>query len=272
MGGSSSQPTVVPAPPDPSLGIAQIKMQMLAGKGALENQNRLLKAASEIPVEAWTEDIWGKEGTQAKAEQIAALNAFKSSQLEAQNNPAAAEMRKQLPKMLLEDASTGAWEKHMQDWGKRQGLMKMLGTGLQDSTVGKSGYFDAATAEGQAFRQNQQGKMAAYLAQNGMPQSGLDPASILDTEQKVRASNFQQRQSLPREMLALAGGNAQSTTDWINQVMSSNSQFINAHQSAQQNQQQALMDASAQQNASKNAMTGAWIGAGGAVAGGLLIF
>ena len=148
----------------------------------------------------------------------------------------------------------------------------MLGTGLQDSTVGKSGYFDAATAEGQAFRQNQQAKMAAYLAQNGMPQSGLDPASILDAEQKVRASNFQQRQSLPREMLALAGGNAQSTTDCINQVMSSNSQFINAHQSAQQNQQQALMDASAQQNASKNAMTGAWIGAGGAVAGGLLIF
>lgn len=269
MGGST---TLVPPPPDPTLGIAQIKMQMGAGQAALENQNRLLKYASELPVEAWTEDIWGKDGTQAKAEQIAALNSFKSAQLEAQNNPAAAEMRKQLPKMLQEDTSPGAWEKHMQEWGKRQGLMKMLGTGLQDSTVGKSGYFDAATAEGQAFRRNQQAAMGAYLAQNAAPQVGLDPASILGTEQAVRAAGMQQRAEMPKNMLNMASGNAQSTTDWINQIMASNSQFINAHQAAQQNQQQALMDANAQNNASKNAMTGAMIGAGGAVAGGLIIF
>lgn len=268
MGGS---PSFVPPPPDPTLGIAQIKMQMGTGLAALENQNRLLKYASEMPVEAWTEDIWGKDGTQAKAEQIAALNAFKSSQLEAQNNPAAAEMRRQLPKMLLEDASAGAWEKHMQDWGKRQGLMKMIGTGLQDSTVGKSGYFDAATAEGQAFRQNQQAKMAAYLGQNAMPQAGLDAGSVLGTEQAVRAAGMQQRAEIPRSMLAAAGGNAQSVTDWTNQIMASNSQFINAHQAAQQNQQQAIMDAQAQKNASKNAMIGAGIGAVGMIGGAVII-
>jgi hypothetical protein len=156
-----------------------------------------------------------------------------------------------------------SWQDELGRWTKTAGLQNYLQTGLQDSTIGKSGFFDQATAQAQALR-------AANIAQaqqaiGQAPVAGIDPAAAIAAGQQAQAQAFQQRQAARQGGWQTAQGNLQSTTDWINQMMGSTSQAVNKQQQEWQNYQQAIMGASAQNAAGINSM----IGSGAATAGQL---
>jgi len=268
--GSSVAPSNYISPPDMSLQAAQLGMQADVGRQQNANKDRLLGFAAQMPLESWTPDIFGQSGMQNKAAQIAAINAFKSRQLEQQFNPQMAQLRQQLPQMMIEDASGNNWQKQMNDWAKHAGLSKLLGSGMQDSTVGKSAFFDDATIQGQAMKQAQMGRAAALLSSNPSPQVGLDAASILGAEQAGGAQNMQQRAAFRNALQGQTQQAAQGTTDWINKMMQSTNSAAEGYRKDWQNYQQAMLDG-AQKNADRsNALMGAGIQAAGSVAGGAL--
>ena len=234
----------------------------------MAQQNRLLGFAAQMPLEAWTPDIWGQEGMSTKAAQIAAINAYKSRDLEQKLNPQLAQLRQMLPGMIQEDVVGSNWQKQMDQWSKRQGLVGLLGSGQQDSTIGKSALFDAATMEGQALRRAQLQNASQLLGSNPAPSVGLDVGSTLGAEQSARAQGMQQRAGFRDALMGRTQGAAQSTTDWINQMMSSTNSAAEAYKKDWQNYQQSMFQGARQNADANNALVGAGIGAAGSVAGG----
>jgi hypothetical protein len=268
--GSSVAPSNYISPPDVTLQAAELGMQADIGRQQVANKDRLLGYAAQMPLESWTPDIWGQSGMQNKAAQIAAINSFKSRQLEQQFNPQMAQLRQQLPQMMIEDASGNGWQKQMNDWAKHAGLTKMLASGMQDSTVGKSAFFDDATIQGQAMKQAQMQRAAALVGANPSPQVGLDAASILGAEQAGGAQNLQQRAAFRNALQGQTQAAAQGTTDWINKMMQSTNSASEGYRKDWQNYQQAMLDG-AQKNADRqNALVGAGIQAAGSIAGGAM--
>jgi hypothetical protein len=268
MGGPN--PAAFLSQPDFTVPAAELGMQYDVGRRALESRQKLLDYAVNQPVETWTPDIWGTQGIQTQAAQIAAINAFKNKELEKQINPEVAKIREQLPKMVAQDVTPGAWQKQMDDWAKHAGLVQMLGSGLQDSTVGKSALFDKATLEGMAFKRAQEQEAANLLANNQQPVAGLDPQSVLNMQNAADANAIQQRGAYRNAMLSAAGGEQQSATDWVNQMMGSTNQAVESNRKDWQNYQNAMLQG-AQQSANRtNALIGAGIGAAGTAAGGYL--
>jgi hypothetical protein len=158
-----------------------------------------------------------------------------------------------------------SWQNELADWTKTAGLQNYLNTGLQDSTIGKSGFFDQATAQAQALRAQNLAQVAQAIGQ--APVAGIDPAQAIAAQQAQQAQALQQRQAARQGGYQTAQQNLQSTTDWINQMMGSTSQAVNKQQQEWQNYQQAMMQAAAQNQASQNALLGAGIGAAGTIAG-----
>jgi hypothetical protein len=268
MGGYSIDPSQSIHPPDTKLTEALLSMQAGATKPMLDQQNRLLEYASSMPMESWTPDIFGQgTGAMDTAAQVGAINAFRSADLESKTNPNAQIMRQTLPKMLAEDLGGTGLQKQMDDWTSRHGIARLLGSGMQDSTIGKSALFDAATQEGAALRRANEQAAAAYLSANQAPVAGIDPASANAALQGAAAQGMQQRQQRQQSLLGNLQSNAQSTTDWINQMINSTSNATNAYQSNWQNYNQAMMNASAQKASQKNAENASMIGAGGTAVG-----
>jgi hypothetical protein len=268
MGGSSSKP---PPPTGDPVALAQLQMQAAAGKQSLQNENNLLKMASAIPLETWTPDVFGEQGALTQTGQIAAVNAFKSKELEKKINPSGAIAREAINKSAEEYVSPDYWKNQMDEWSKTKGLQSYLGTGLQDSTIGKSGYFDQGTLQGRAFRDANLAKAQGIIG--AAPVAGIDPAQAIAAQQAANTQGMQQRTSFRNSMLKNAQANNQSTTDWINQLMGSTSKAVNASKQDFQNYQQGLMNASAQDQASQNAMIGSGAAAGGTalMAGAIII-
>jgi hypothetical protein len=158
-----------------------------------------------------------------------------------------------------------SWQNELQQWTKTGGLQNYLGTGLQDSTIGKSGFYDQATAQAQALRAQNLAQVAQAIG--NAPTAGIDPAQAIAAQQAQQAQALQQRNAVRQGGYKAAQGNLQSTNDWINQMMGSASQAVNKQQQEWQNYQQALMQAAAQNQSSKNAMLGAGIGALGTIGG-----
>ena len=263
--GSSPNPTNYIQKPDDTLAIAQLGMQSQAGANALKNQNELLRQASTIPLESWTPDIFGEQGMMTKAGQIAAINSFKSKQLEQQQNPQAAAARLAIQKSVEQDVSPDFWKNQMNEWAKTKGLQSYLGSGLQDSTVGKSALFDLSTIAGKQFRD---ANLASAQSKIGSaPVAGIDPSQAIAGLQGAQLQGMQQRQGFRNALLGGAQQNAQSTTDWINQLMGSTSQAVGAHQQNWQNYQQALLSSAAQNAASQNAALGSGMQGIGQLAG-----
>lgn len=266
MGGSAA-PT--PPPPDDTLRVAQLQLQANQGIQALKNQNNLLLDASKMPIESWTPDIWSPNGAMAQAGQVAAINAFKSKQLEQQMNPHTAALREALPKMLEEDLTGNGLQNQMNQWARQMGLAKYLGNGLKDSTIGKSAFFDAATQEGQALRHGNEQAASAYLNNNTAPNAGLDAGGIISAGQGAEANAMQQRAGVRNQMLGNAQANAQSSTDWINQMMGSISQADQAHSQDWKDYQQAMMTAATENAKSDNQLMGSVLGAVGTIGAGM---
>lgn len=157
------------------------------------------------------------------------------------------------------------WQNELQDWTKKAALQQYLQSGLQDSSIGKSGLYDAATEQGQKFR----GRELAGVEQSlgALPMAGIDPAQAAQMAPTQSAAALQQRDAIRQGGFAGAMSNQQSTTDWINQMMGSSSQLVNKNEEDWHNYRQGVMTAGATNAASKNAQTGSYIAAGGATIG-----
>ena len=118
MGGS----TPTPSKPDPTLDIAMLQMQQQAGQAALARQNALEVARSSQPIEAQVTDIYGPQGALNQMGQVAAVNAYKSKELEKMTNPYAAAAREELQKQQTEPLNPNYWQNTMQQWGKSVGF------------------------------------------------------------------------------------------------------------------------------------------------------
>jgi len=157
-----------------------------------------------------------------------------------------------------------SWQNELGQWTKTQGLQNYLGTGLQDSTIGKSGFFDQATQQAQALRA--QNLAQAAQAIGAAPVAGIDPAAAVSASQQSQANALAQRNAARKGGYQTAQGNLQSTTDWINQMMGSTSQAVNKQQKDWQNYQQAMMNAAANSASSTNSMLGSAASTVGTVA------
>lgn len=239
---------------------ALLNFNASTGAKALENQANLARMVTSTPLETWTPDIFGNQGALTQAGQIAAINAFKSREAEKTANPSAAAARENLYKAAEENTTDDFWSKQMEDWSRSKGLKGYLGSGLADSTIGRSGYFDAATAQGKAFRDSNLQQAQNIIGQQA--QVGLDPAQAIAAQQNALTQGFQQRAANRALGVNVAQGLGQSTTDWINSLMSSTSKGVSAYQANVQNAAQANWEIEAQRAAARNK-------AGGAMASGL---
>jgi hypothetical protein len=273
MGGSSQaqQTPAIPqqiAQPSFEPTAALMAMQASTGAKALENQANLARMVTSTPLETWTPDIFGQQGALTQAGQIAAINAFKSREAEKQANPAAAAARENLYKAAEENTTNDFWTKQMEDWSKTKGLKGYLSSGLADSTIGRSGYFDAATAQGKAFRDSNLQQAQNIIGQQA--QVGIDPAQAIAAQQNALAQGFQQRAANRAMGVNVSQGLGQSTTDWINSLMSSTSKGVSAHQANLQNAAQANWELEAQRAAANNRSGGAMASGFGKIASGAL--
>lgn len=276
--GSAPSPAAPPRPDD-TLALAQLQMQsnataneMALANESLKNKANMLKLASAVPLETWTPDIFGQNGAMTQAGQIAAINAFKSKDLEKKVNPQAASAREQMYQTAADMSAPDYWEKQMNEWARTKGLQSQLASGLQDSTVGKSALFDQATGQGQAFKLANQQAIASIIG--NAPTAGIDPGQAIAAQQAAQAQGMQERGAFRQAMLGGAenlGGamdaNNQSFTDAISQMMGASSQAVNAHNQNWQNWFNAYRTGQAEDAAGKNATTGSMIGAGGAALG-----
>jgi hypothetical protein len=117
MGGSPSIPK-----PDNTLDVAMLGLQQQAGRDALARQNALDVARSSQPLETQTVDIYGPQGALNQMGQIAAVNAYKSKELEKLTNPYAAAAREELQKQQTAPLNPNYWQNTMQQWGKGVGF------------------------------------------------------------------------------------------------------------------------------------------------------
>ena len=255
-------------PPDNRPTEALLQMQSAAMRPLMASQNDILSYAANLPIQSWTPDIYGKDtGALDVASQLSAINSFRSADLESKTNPSAQAMRQALPKMLNEDLQGNGLQKQMDDWTSRHGIARLLGSGMQDSTIGKSALFDAATQEGAALRRANEQAAAAYLQANQAPQAGIDAGAAINALQGAAAQGNQQRAARLQGLVPALQANAQGTTNVINQLMNSTAQATNASQQNWQNYQQAMLNNATQNAASKNAATAGSVGAAGTAVG-----
>jgi hypothetical protein len=118
MGGS----TPTPSKPDQTVDMALLGMQQQAGIDALARQNALDVMRSSQPIETQQIDIYGPQGALNQMGQIAAVNAYKSKELEKMSNPYAAAAREELQKQQVAPLAPNYWQNQMQQWGKSVGL------------------------------------------------------------------------------------------------------------------------------------------------------
>jgi len=274
------------------------KLSNLVSGQQQDAANRMLGYATSQPLETFTPDIYGPQGSLNQTAQTAAINAFKSKELEKQTNAPAAQARQNIMQAASDATSPDYWQKQMQNWGKTTGLQSYLGSGMQDSTIGKSAFFDAATPQGQAFRAQNLALAQGIIGQQ--PTTGIDPAAASAQLQQAQMQAMQDRAAYRAAMLHSieqagqtslgaqanaanayqqgSGMYAKSTSDWINQLMGGYSQagqsqlgamgnLANKSAADWQNYQQGVMGASAQNAASQNAATGSYIQGGGALVG-----
>lgn len=262
MGGAANVTPNFSAPTD-ALSQQLLQSAYGAGKSALEGRNANAMWQAEHPFESYMANI---PGMQKLANQEATLNAANSAILEKSTNPGAYEMRQALPKALAADLAQTSGGTAGNAY-KQQQLANLFGTGLQNSTIGNSALFDANTIQGKALRSQAEQAAQSYLAQNQAPVAGLDPGQLVAAQQASQAGAIQNKNQFLQGVMNTAQGNAQSTSDWINNLMGNTSQAVGAHQQNWQNYQQALYNAAAQNAASQNAITGSYIGAAGNLAG-----
>ena len=265
MGGSVNAGSFI-SPPSNTLSEQVLKMDMGLGQQTQNLRNQALMWQAQHPTQSYMPNL---PGMQKLAEQEAYLNAANSQALEKAMSPDAAALRQALPKQLAADltasSGVGASSPYTQ-----QNLAQLFGSGMQDSTIGKSAYFDTNTAQGLARKQAAEQAAANYLAQNQAPTAGLDPGALVSAQQAAQAQAVHNQNANQNAVMGSTQANLQSTSDWINSQMANASQLVGSDQQNWQNYQQALLNAAAGNRASQNATTGALVSAAGTIGGAAL--
>jgi len=265
MGGSVNAGSFI-SPPSNVLPEQLLTMGQGLGQQTQNLRNQALMWQAQHPTQSYMPNL---PGMQKLAEQEAYLNAANSQALEKAMSPDAAALRQALPKQLASDltaaSGVGASSPYTQ-----QNLAQLFGSGMQDSTIGKSAYFDTNTAQGLARKQAAEQAAANYLAQNQAPTAGLDPGALVSAQQAAQAQAVQNANANQANIMGSTQANLQSTSDWINSQMANASQAVGANQQNWQNYQQALLNAAAGNRASQNATTGALVSAAGTIGGAAL--
>lgn len=269
MGGSNqSSPVGYLSQPSYVTPEAEIGMMSSLDTQGQANRNKILDLSTSIPLETNTPDIYGAQGYANQVADTSLVNAYKSKQLEQQQNPQAATARQALQAAAAQDVDPTYWQKQMNQWALGKGLESYLGTGLADSTVGKSGFFDQSTAQGAALR-NQNLAQAQQIIGNA-PVAGIDPGQAAAALQKSQSEGMRERNAAIQGAVLGAQANQQSSTDWVNQLMGSISGASNANNQDWQNYRQALLTNSTNNAASSNAGMGAMLGGLGNLGGSSL--
>jgi hypothetical protein len=271
MGSSSVNPSNYISMPNNQLQMLELQNQGNLGAQGLANQNQLIQFGANMPIETYNPDIFGATGAGETANKVANVAAFRNKQLEQQQNPEAAKAREALYSAGLQDVSPDFWQKQMDQWTKSSGLANAIQTGTSPtSEFGRSAFYDAATPQGQAFRSANLAQ-AQQLIGNAPTNAYIDPASAISAQQTAEAGGVQARNNRLQSILGQEAGQNQSTMDWINQMMGSESQAVNAFDQNWQNYNQAMLQGATNNAASQNAMTGNLIGAGGALGGSVIL-
>lgn len=119
MGGSTPTP---PTPNSQPVDMALLQMQQQAGQDALARQNAMDVAMSSRPLETRVPDIYGPQGALNQMGQLAAVNAYKSRELERMTNPAGAAAREEIQNQAAAGLAPSYWENTMKQWGKGVGI------------------------------------------------------------------------------------------------------------------------------------------------------
>jgi hypothetical protein len=266
MGGQNVNASQYIQPPSNVLPEQILTMGQQLGSQGLNLQNQNLMWQAKNPTQSYIPNI---PGMQKLAQQEAEINAANSQALEKAMSPATAALRQSLPLQLQQDLQMASGSSATSPY-RQQDLANLFGSGLQDSTIGKSAYFDVNTVQGLARRQAAEQAVQNYLAQTQAPTAGLDPGALVSAQQAGQAQAVQNRNANLQNVLGGAQANAQSVSNWINSQMANAGGAANAQQQNWQNYQQALYNAAAQNAAQQNAITGSEIGAAGTIGGAVL--
>jgi len=253
------------------------------GLGALKNQGQLLNyGASEIP-KIYTPDI---PGLQQMAVNEATINAANKRALEKVMSPDAAALRENLPKALSEElqmfggaGSTGPSATGVYNDITKQNLARLFGTGFSpDSTVGRSGLFDANTMQGLQLKRQAMQDASSYLQQNPQQQAGIDPGQLIAMQEAAKQQGIAQQNAFKQNVFAGAQGLGQSAWNLNQGMLGATAQtqqaynqglnsLINKNSQDWQNYSNLGMQAAAQGAAGQNALTGSEYGAAGSALG-----
>lgn len=267
MGAAPPNPAAYTPKPNFEIDAMKLALEGEQGRSQLNQQMKQLGYSANTPLETFTPDVWGPQGMQTKAAQIAAINAFNAKKTEQETNPDAAAIREDLPKMIRADLSEDAWKKRMQAWARGAGLIGNLKTGLADSTVGKSAMFDAATEQGDEIRKERKAEAAQFLAANPLQDVGLDAGSLLTADQAALQNAMQQRMSFRDAMFGQGGQAIQSTSDWLNKLNESMSKGAANYKQQWDNYGKMMYEYAKQRADAKNRKIGAIAQLGGTAVG-----
>lgn len=240
---------------------------------SLASSNRVAEYAAQVTPEVRSADI---DEMQRMARREATINALNSRSLEEQLSPGVAQSRRILERQVLEDAEGGPSRELSNLWLK-QGLDDVIATGSRlDSGFARSALADKTRIDYYNNRARIQDRLAAYLQANPQPIAGLDIGSIAGMMQRAKSDNIAAREAYGQQVLGYMGAQAANVHNALQQSAqmeaarrANNAQAVN---SANFQNAAAANTAAGIGSSNSGAMTGALIGAGGAIAGGLIIF
>jgi len=112
-------------PPPPSNNASQVallNMQGQAGRDALARQSQLQLMRSRIPVENKSIDLYGPTGVLNQMSKVAAINDYKSKELEKTTSPETAAMRSQVQSEKMASLDPAYWQNQMGSYSKKLGI------------------------------------------------------------------------------------------------------------------------------------------------------
>jgi hypothetical protein len=234
--------------------------------------------------------------------QEATINAANKRALERAMSPDAAALRENLPKALSQqlqmfggagstglgtpgDTGNGAPPPDTGIYNDitKMNLARLFGSGVSpDSTIGRSGLFDASTVQGMQLKRQAMQDAAQYLQQNPLQDAGIDPGQLIAMQEGAKQQNITQENEFKRNVFGGAVGLGNSMWNMNQGMLGAEAQaensynqglnnLINANQQDWNNYFNLGSQAAAQNAAGQNSMTGAYIGGAGAIGMGAAI-
>lgn len=189
-------------------------------------------------------------------EKFSILNALRSLRAEKETNPEVAAVREKLAKQVNQDLS-GETPLQVQKELIKAGLGNVLKTGVKaGSTAGQSILQNLFGRGALAYRDQQQGKAAALLADNEKPIVGIDPGSVGNIMVDQNVANTNQRNQFLERNVARRDSRLADMFNRLQQSKQSSAQQAQNNAAARNQTQGMVVNAATQ-------LVGAALGAGG---------